>query len=131
MQPFAPVAVPGAGIIQSIPEDVMGKLKLDLDQLVVDSFRTEAPQRRSGTVFGEQCTCATQCTCPGCPTCYASCNGSCAATCAASCYGTCDYYSCGDTCDDWCGGGTGSGYDATCAGNYGTCDPNRPCPVTP
>jgi hypothetical protein len=91
-------------------EKLMNKLKLRLDDLQIDSFDTTAPQKAKGTVFGEQCTCYTQCTCPGCPTCYASCNGSCdascngtcAATCDASCNGTCDYtcdYSCGYTCD--------------------------------
>jgi hypothetical protein len=72
----------------------MKKLKLHLDELRIDSFDTTAPQNARGTVFGEQCTCYTQCTCPGCPTCDASCNG----TCDASCNGTCDA-SCGNnTC---------------------------------
>ena len=88
----------------------MNKLKLRLDDLLVDTFTTTPVQKEKGTVFGEQCTCYTQCTCPGCPTCdascngtcNASCNGTCAATCDASCNGTCDYtcdYSCGYTCD--------------------------------
>src|SRR5688500_19144585 len=77
-------------------EDSMrGKLTLKLEDLSVDSFDTTTPQRAKGTVFGEQCTCYTQCTCPGCPTCDASCNG----TCGASCYGTCG----GATCDGSCG----------------------------
>jgi hypothetical protein len=96
-----------------------GKLKLNLDQLSVDSFDTTATEKPKGTVFGEQCTCYTQCTCPGCPTCDASCNGTCGATCAASCYGTCGGASCGATCgytcDGWC-----TINDATCNG-YGTC----------
>jgi hypothetical protein len=86
------------------------KLRLKLDDLQVDTFQTTSTEKQKGTVFGEQCTCYTQCTCPGCPTCDASCNGSCdascngtcAATCNASCNGTCDYtcdYSCGYTCD--------------------------------
>ena len=79
----------------------MNKLKLRLDDLRIDSFDTTAPQKAKGTVFGEQCTCYTQCTCPGCPTCDASCNG----TCDASCNGTC-----GATCNDTCA--------ASC---YGTC----------
>ena len=94
----------------------MKKLKLRLDDLQVDSFQTTMVRKEKGTVFGEQCTCRTQCTCPGCPTCDASCNG----TCGASCNGTCDascYGTCGDTCDcvsnDTC-------YD-TCAGSCGTC----------
>ena len=103
------------------------KLKLNLDQLAVDSFTTEAVMRPSGTVRAQQCTCYTACTCPGCPTCDASCNG----TCNASCNGTCDA-SCAGSCDctyDYtCEGCTA--YDATCH-NYGTCVPGRPCPAVP
>jgi hypothetical protein len=36
-------------------------LKLDPEQLTVESFDTMRRQER-GTVFGEQCTCYTQCT---------------------------------------------------------------------
>ncbi|HEX8694149.1 MAG TPA: hypothetical protein VF746_17135 [Longimicrobium sp.] len=104
----------------------MRKLKLDLDQLVVDSFHTASPAPKSGTVFGEQCTCYTNCTCPGCPTCYASCNGTCDATCPATCAYTCDDASCGcpvGTADYTCEYCTQ--YDATCNG-YGTCG-RYPC----
>jgi hypothetical protein len=76
------------------------KLKLNLDELMVDSFDTTKPAAKQGTVFGEQCTCYTNCTCPGCPTCDASCNGTCGATCDASCYGTCGDYTCAYTCGD-------------------------------
>jgi hypothetical protein len=75
------------------------KLKLDLDDLTVDSFDTSRPAPKSGTVFGEQCTCYTNCTCPGCPTCDASCNGTCGGTCEASCNGTCAGGTCGASCD--------------------------------
>jgi hypothetical protein len=98
------------------------KLKLNLDQLNVDTFTTEIEKRASGTVFGEQCTCYTNCSCPGCPTCDASCNG----TCGATCGGSCDY-SCGGTCDVYCGGTVN---DATC-NNYGTCNPGRVCYIVP
>jgi hypothetical protein len=81
----------------------MQKLKLRLEDLQVDTFRTTAAQREKGTVYGEQCTCPTACTCPGCPTCDASCNGTCGATCDASCNGTCEA-SCNDTCYDTCAG---------------------------
>jgi hypothetical protein len=80
----------------AFPEDRMrAKLQLDLDQLTVDSFDTTATDRPRGTVFGEQCTCYTNCTCPGCPTCDATCAATCAytcddASCAASCNGTCN-----------------------------------------
>jgi len=92
----------------------MKKLKLHLEDLQVDTFQTTAPEKPKGTVFGEQCTCYTNCTCPGCPTCYASCNGTCqvscngdcsGATCDASCNGTCDW-TCDNTCGDTCGGYT-------------------------
>ncbi len=80
------------------------KLKLNLDELAIDSFDTTKSEARNGTVFGEQCTCYTQCTCPGCPTCYASCNGTCGGTCgentcAASCNGTCGAATCGYSCN--------------------------------
>jgi hypothetical protein len=78
----------------------MRKLTLKLDDLSVDSFDTSAVRREKGTVFGEQCTCWTNCgqnTCPGCYTCDASCNG----TCHDSCNGTCDCPS-GNTCDWSC-----------------------------
>ncbi len=89
------------------------KLRLNLDQLTVDSFDTSTVAAEKGTVFGEQCTCWTNCTCPGCPTCdntacgQASCEGTCN-TCGASCYGTC-YDTCagcpsgGYTCWETCG----------------------------
>lgn len=96
------------------------KLKLNLDQLSVDSFSTEKGPKQSGTVFGEQCTCQTACTCPGCPTCdtcAASCNGTCGATCYGTCGASCD--TCGgscwesDCCPDTC-------YRTAC-GNYQCC----------
>ncbi|HYW11388.1 MAG TPA: hypothetical protein VE871_05505 [Longimicrobium sp.] len=72
------------------------KLKLNLEDLTVDSFDTTRPANKQGTVFGEQCTCYTQCTCPGCPTCDASCNGTCGGTCA----NTCDDNTCVNCSDD-------------------------------
>ena len=84
----------------------MKKLRLQLEDLRIDSFTTTPVEKEKGTVFGEQCTCNTACTCPGCPTCDASCNG------------TCDY-SC-DTCGGSCGAGD-SCYQ-TCA-LYSGCTP--------
>ena len=81
------------------------KLKLDLETLAVDSFDTANETAENGTVFGEQCTCWTNCTCPGCPSCDASCGG----TCDASCNGTCYEQTCancgtgGYTCLRTCG----------------------------
>ena len=85
----------------------MKKLTLRLDDLRIDSFQTTPAESRKGTVFGEQCTCWTNCTCPGCPTCDASCNGTCGGSCDVSCNGTCDA-SCNGSCDYTCGD------DATC-----------------
>jgi hypothetical protein len=109
------------------------KLKLNLEQLTVDSFDTSASEKPRGTVFGEQCTCYTNCTCPGCPTCDASCNGTCGGTCAGSCYGTCDATcntcaaSCYGSCDGYC-----TQWDATCR-NIGTCNGwyGAGCPEVP
>jgi hypothetical protein len=94
----------------------MHKMKLNLDELAVESFDTQPLVREKGTVFGEQCTCPTQCTCPGCPTCDATCDFTCddyscggEATCAGhTCDGTCHGddtcgFSCWDTCERWCG----------------------------
>jgi hypothetical protein len=99
------------------------KLKLNLEDLTVDSFDTSRPAQKEGTVFGEQCTCYTQCTCPGCPTCanYYTCDRTCGGTCgentcAASCNGTCDQA----TCEYSCAGGC----------DYSLyCDTNQPCPT--
>lgn len=79
----------------------MKKLSLTLEELRVESFdTTPAEKKRKGTVFGEQCTCYTNCTCPGCPTCD---------------------YTCGDTCDDY----TCVSCAYTCAN--GGCTPVKMC----
>jgi hypothetical protein len=90
------------------------KLKLHLEDLAVDSFDTIRPAPKGGTVFGEQCTCYTQCTCPGCPTCYESCNGTCGDTCPATCAYTCDDVSCAGSCAETC--------DYSC--DYDLCGPS-------
>ena len=89
-----------------------GKLKLNLEQLSVDSFDTTASERPTGTVFGEQCTCYTNCTCPGCPTCDATCPNTCAASCEGTCDGCTDYTACDcpGTCFD-----TACGNEVCCA----------------
>ena len=74
------------------------KLKLDLETLAVDSFDTANDTAKNGTVFGEQCTCWTNCTCPGCPSCDHTACGQ------ASCDGTCDTCNtCQNTCQASCG----------------------------
>ncbi|HEX8691843.1 MAG TPA: hypothetical protein VF746_05460 [Longimicrobium sp.] len=73
------------------------KLTLNLEQLTVDSFQTSAVEKPKGTVFGEQCTCYTNCTCPGCPTCANTCANTCD---DATCVGCGSGYSCDETgCD--------------------------------
>jgi hypothetical protein len=95
----------------------MNKLKLQLEDLLVDSFQTTPAERPKGTVFGEQCTCYTQCTCPGCPTCDGTCPNTCANTCDdPSCAGTC-----GATCDWSCGGA------GTCAVSCNVSECNTQC----
>ncbi len=95
------------------------KLKLKLDDLQVDTFQTTTVRNEKGTVFGEQCTCRTQCTCPGCPTCDASCNGSCDASCNGTCDASCNG-TCGDTCDYTCDCGTET--QATYKGRDNVCE---------
>jgi hypothetical protein len=99
----------------------MNKLKLRLEDLQIDSFSTTQVRKEKGTVYGELCTCYTQCTCPGCPTCYASCNG----TCDASCNGTCDA-----SCDGTCGGTGAASCDFTCATCFQSCDGGYTCDPT-
>jgi hypothetical protein len=67
------------------------KLKLRLEDLQVDAFQTMSAPAEGGTVWGQQCTCDTACTCPGSPSCDQSCDGTCGATCdeGLSCFPTC------------------------------------------
>ncbi|HEX2206859.1 MAG TPA: hypothetical protein VHG93_04200 [Longimicrobium sp.] len=86
----------------------MHKLKLVMDDLRVESFDTTAAAGEKGTVFGEQCTCYSDCTCPGCPTCDGTCPATCPYTCddrtCASCQGSCDscVASCFCSMGEWC-----------------------------
>ena len=97
----------------------MGKLKLDLDALTVETFDTTSPDESQGTIYGNQtgfscfphtcqlCRtiphthCGWSCWVSGCNTCgpwatcgQATCAGTCAATCAATCQATCTCFSC-------------------------------------
>jgi hypothetical protein len=84
----------------------MNKLKLKLDDLTVESFDTAAAEREKGTVFGEECSCYSNCTCPGRATCDET-------ECVETCGGCCTV--CFETCGDiTCGG-------ATCELNNPTC----------
>jgi hypothetical protein len=95
----------------------MNKLKLDLDQLTVESFNTDASGiARRGTVqaHSEICvptrgefTCGDTCD---------TCNNTCYDSCAASCGGGCGSgYSCGGTCGGTC-------FDPTCNTCFTNCE---------
>jgi hypothetical protein len=90
--------------------------KLRLDDLSVESFNTTEIKRERGTVVGEQqCTCYTVCTCPGCPTCDATCAYTCDdATCLQSCNGTCQEWTCQESCGGTC-------WNPRCQGNSYYC----------
>lgn len=94
------------------------KLKLDLDELQVESFDTAADEQgRRGTVRGNDL-----CTCNCCETDACTAQTACGqATCAVSCNGTCNEWTCGDC--------YGTVVDATCNG-YGTCGV-YPCKAIP
>ena len=64
----------------------MKKLKLNIEQLAVDSFDASTAIETRGTVMGKVRTDFTFCTCPGLPTCdgYFTCDGG----------GTCDSCPC-------------------------------------
>jgi hypothetical protein len=96
----------------------MNKLKLDLDQLTVESFDTDASGiARRGTVRAHSHLCAptiADLTCLNtCDTCDNTC-GSCGASCGGTC-GCTGGYSCGGTCG-------GSCVDPTCNTCFTNCD---------
>jgi hypothetical protein len=63
----------------------MNKLKLQMHDLRVESFDTSPVRKGKGTVFAGQCTCPTNCTCPGCPTCDGTCGENTCNTCVQTC----------------------------------------------
>ena len=96
--------------LHPFPKIPMKKLALNLDQLAVESFATDAAERPAGTVRGngiseEHTICITNCgTCTICPGCYSdggTCDlgGSCANTCQESC--NCPTFA-GETCELTC-----------------------------
>jgi hypothetical protein len=94
----------------------MDKVRLDLDQLQVQSFTTTGGStEHRGTVHAND-----QCTCQCCPTDPAlnTCAATCPDTCWASCGGTCDCGSgdCGSAC---CGSGDCGSWD--CGGSWSGC----------
>ena len=89
----------------------MKKLRLQLDELQVESFHTVRTEPARGTVRANAPTwyCTEQIDCTydyGCETQNESCNGSCATCFGGTCENTC-YNSCNGTCNVSC---------------YGTCD---------
>ena len=78
----------------------MQKLRLDLDELTVESFDTARTEGEKGTVHAaENVYCCYCCCCPCCCTCAATCPNTCAYSCYGTCYGyTCEYDSCGGSC---------------------------------
>jgi hypothetical protein len=102
----------------------MKKLKLQLDELQVESFHTARAEAPRGTVQGNQPT--RLCTGYGC-TDYVDCtidfgcapdtqDASCEGTCGNTCYDTC-LVSCNGTCDGACFTVGYSCYDTNCCGS--------------
>lgn len=78
----------------------MKKLRLQLDDLSVESFGTHQEETARGTVAGRNEPPYTQ-SCDGsCVATCASCVNTCLNTCQASCAGTCD--TCAPTCEFHC-----------------------------
>ena len=103
----------------------MKKLKLQLDDLRIDSFATTPVAKAKGTVFGEEC--------PSEDPCLATVDVSCDGACEATAYGTCGELTCEDscyqcTCVASCGGQT-CGW--TCRGwyTYGGDGPVQVCAI--
>jgi hypothetical protein len=98
----------------------MKKLKLELDELQVESFQTERGMVQRGTVKGNApptsfCTEYIDCTWDfGCETQLASCEGTCNTCAGGSCEGTCGG-SCYGTCDASCNTCGYSCYESDCA----------------
>ena len=99
------------------------KLRLEVEQLAVESFDTAADGRARGTVAGHQSAtdfCSDECTLQ-----YSACGPD---TCLYSCGGTCGSYTC-YLCNATVACGTA--FDATCRG-YGTCGVGQyPCADIP
>lgn len=82
-------------------EVIVKKLTLNPDALEVQSFVTADAEPARGTVHAEQqCTCPTNCSCPGCPTCGETCPNTCWETCDDASCQSC--WSCWATCENTC-----------------------------
>jgi hypothetical protein len=113
----------------------MGKFRLDLDALAVESFDTAPPDENQGTVHGNQqqgtfltlfqVSCGGSCVhCGGggfasWQSCVVTCGQTCnprLQTCGPTCFGTC-----GDTCGGTCRGTCGFSCPMTCGPTCHTC----------
>ncbi len=93
----------------------MKKLKLNLEDLKVESFETVSRKNKKGTINGNaptwpnDPTCAEECitafTDP-CDTQYNTCDESCGVSCPATCAGSCVGPTCKNTCQNTCQGVT-------------------------
>jgi hypothetical protein len=79
-------------------ENFMGKLRLHLDDLAVETFDTERARMERGTVVGREYTEDGNYTCPGYATCAGFTCAACSFTCPVSCNGTCTLCTEGWTC---------------------------------
>ena len=93
----------------------MTKLKLQLDDLSVESFETHFAEAQ-GTVLGNDSD-YTEGTCPGFATCDASCDASCNGTCFQTCAGGTCNGTCGFSCPQSCYG-TCQGYRGDCMAEF-------------
>jgi hypothetical protein len=75
----------------------MGKIRLQLDTLAVESFDTTQPLRAEGTVEGHQFTIGCQPITDGCQTADPTCYRTCASCGGETCYSACLFFTC--TCD--------------------------------
>jgi len=100
-----------------------GKLKLNIEELEVESFPVQQSVTERGTVHGFITDAPQVCISEdGGFTCDASCNhGSCDGTCNLTCDNTCGY-SCGFTCGHTCGATCGPTCDFTCNYTCNNCD---------
>ena len=78
----------------------MKKLRLELDELAVESFRTHREEDVRGTVAGQNEPPYTRSCGGSCVATCASCVNTCLNTCQASCAGTCN--TCAQTCEFHC-----------------------------
>jgi hypothetical protein len=100
----------------------MKKLKLNLDQLAVDSFTIDHRETGRGTVAGHATNTCITARCLNTNLCTGQ--GGNAPSCDGTCYATCGDVNCASMDLTHCGGGTA--YEASCAGGdcFNTDDEN-------